>query len=172
MECYPWTMNFGHERATTGRRLRGSRSGFTIVEVAVASFVMVFSLASTIVALQTGFRSLDVARGTTLASQIAQSEIERIRLLNWTQITALPSSEAIDISGLFSEVGGITQHFTVVRTVGTDGTDTRTNADQIRQITLTITWKTSDGMPHSRVFRTIYSKNGLYDYFHTIARAQ
>lgn len=144
------------------------------MEVAVASFVLVFSLASTIVALQTGFRSLDVARGITLSSQIAQSEIERIRLLNWTGtggIDSLPATETVDLASMFSSDPSIASRFTVVRTVSAVTGDARTNSDQIKQITILVTWKTSDGMNHTRTFRTIYSKNGLYDYFHTIARS-
>lgn len=166
-------MRFGPSNDSATRRQARRRGGFTIVEVAVASFVLVFSLTSTIVALQSGFRSLDLARGITLSSQIAQSEIERLRLLNWTGtggIASLPASENVDVSSIFTTDPAIASRFTVVRTVGAVEGDTRTNADLIKQITLTITWKTTDGMSHSRVFRTLYSKNGLYDYFYTIAR--
>jgi hypothetical protein len=152
---------------------RRASAGFTIVEVAVAAFVLVFSLTSTIVALQTGYKSLDVSRGVTLASQIAQSEIERIRLLNWSGtggISELPAEATVDVGSIFTQDPAVASRFTVIRQVSAVPGDTRTNADQLKQITITVTWKTIDGMTHSRVFKTLYSKNGLYDYFHTIAR--
>lgn len=152
---------------------RRASAGFTIVEVAVAAFVLVFSLTSTIVALQTGYKSLDVSRGVTLASQIAQSEIERIRLLNWSGaggISELPAEASVDVGSIFTQDPAVASRFTVTRQVSAIPGDTRTNADQLKQITITVTWKTIDGMTHSRVFKTLYSKNGLYDYFHTIAR--
>lgn len=140
----------------------------------MASFVLIFSLATTIVALQSGFRSMDTARGLTLASQIAQSEIERLRLLNWEGtggIASLPASETVDVSSIFTSDTTVASRFQVVREVSSIAGDTRVNADLIKQVTITVTWKTIDGVSHTRVFRTIYSKNGLYDYFHTIARS-
>src|SRR5688500_13022633 len=57
--------------------------GFSIIEIVLATFVMTFALATSILTLQAGFRGLADARDTTLASQIMQSEIERIRLMPW-----------------------------------------------------------------------------------------
>lgn len=176
-------MTTGTPRALASKAVRGAQAGFTLVEVAVASFVLVFSLASTIIALQTGFKSMDVARGITLASQIAQSEIERIRLLNWSPaddpvgepttgreyISTLPATATVDVAGTFITDPALAARFTVTRTVSVDSADTRTNADLIRVITISVNWKTLDGMVHTRNFRTIYAKNGLYDYFHVIA---
>ena len=67
----------------SSRRPRDTR-GFTIIELALASFIMAFGIAASIIALQVGFRALDVARDSTLASQIMQSEIERLRLMAWS----------------------------------------------------------------------------------------
>src|SRR5690349_21430234 len=85
--------------------------GFTIIEVAMATFVMAFGIASSIIALQTGFRAIDVARDQTLASQIMQSEIERLRLWPWSKstpasvvdsITELPASESVSLASTFA----------------------------------------------------------------------
>src|SRR3954471_12782851 len=89
-------------------RLR-SQKAFTIVEVAIAAGVLALVLSTSIITLQSGFRTLDVARGTTLASQILQSEMERLRMKSWTDINAMPASETIDGATFFttnSDVAG------------------------------------------------------------------
>lgn len=164
--------------AVSANRLRVRRDplprdarGFTIVEVAMATFVMAFAIATSIVAMQTGFRYLDVARGNTLASQIMQSEIERLRLFPWSKtataaidsIAELPASETVDLSTMFSTDPTIAARFTVLRTVADDGTR------DARYITVKVTWQTTDGQNHSRSFTTLYAKNGLYDYYYTDA---
>src|ERR1044071_4324040 len=73
-------------------RRRRPDSGFTILEVSMATFVMGFGIATAIVAMQSGFKTIDVARGTTIASQILQSEMERLRLLSWTTMTTLSTA--------------------------------------------------------------------------------
>jgi type II secretory pathway pseudopilin PulG len=65
---------------------RPARSrGFTIAEVMVAATVMVLAISSSIIVLQQGLRAIDTARYTTLAGQILQSQMEKLRLLTWTQ---------------------------------------------------------------------------------------
>ena len=88
----------------------GRQAGFTLIEVCLATFVMIFGIATSLIVMQTGFKALDVARDSTLASQIMQSEIERIRLLPWnnTSTTAvdsiceLPASETVALSTMFT----------------------------------------------------------------------
>ncbi len=157
-------------------RLR-SAAGFTIVEVAMASFVMALGIATSIIAMQTGFRNLDLARGTTLASQIIQSEMERLRLMPWnnTNTTAvdsiceLPASDAVSLADMFDAsaktTANIASNYTVTRTVENDST----RPSDVKYITVTVTWKTYDGRSHTRSTKTMYSKNGLYDYYYTVA---
>jgi hypothetical protein len=126
-----------------------------------------------------GFRSIDVARDSTLAAQIMQSEIERLRLWPWSKITAppspavepvdsiieLPATETVSLTSMFATNAQLAAKFTVVRKVEVD---TARPAD-VRNITITVTWKSYDGRTHSREFKTMYAKNGLYDYYYTLA---
>jgi Tfp pilus assembly protein PilV len=139
------------------------RRGFTIPEVAMAVFVMAFGIASSIIAMQTGFRYLDIARGNTLASQIMQSEIERVRLLSWSAIATLPASATVDLSSMFTTDPSLAARFALTRSVTDDATR------DARYITLTVSWKTYDGQTHTRSFTTLYARNGLYDYYYTDA---
>lgn len=167
-----------NERACRRRqRLQTKPSaGFTLIEVALAATVMALSISTAIVALQFGFRNIDVARGNTLASQIMQSEIERLRLLPWNNPTTpvttidsikkLPASEALDLATMFSSNVSIATRFTATRTVTTYTPAPTRNA---RYITITVVWTTSDRRSHTRSFTTMYAENGLYDYYYTTA---
>jgi Tfp pilus assembly protein PilV len=148
-----------------GLRALGQK-GFTILEVAMATFVMAFGIASTIIAMQAGFKMIDVARGTTLASQVAQSEMERIRMMSWTAIAALPEKEKVDLTTIFTTDPKLASQFTMVRTAE----DVSGKTGSQREIVLYVSWQSYDGRTHQRTFRTRYSKNGLYDYYYTLAR--
>jgi Tfp pilus assembly protein PilV len=151
-------------------------SGFTIFEVAMATFVMAFGIATSIIALQMGFKAINVARDETLASQIMQSEIERLRLWPWSKttpasvvdsITELPASENVSLTSTFASNAAIASRFSVTRTVTNDPADTTRN---VRYITVAVTWTSYDGRSHTRTFTTLYAKDGLYDYYYTLAK--
>jgi Tfp pilus assembly protein PilV len=162
---------------TSASGRRASERGFTILEVAMASFVMAFGIATSIVALQMGFRAIDVARDQTLVSQIMQSEIERLRLWPWSKtvpasvvdsIVELPASQPVSLTTTFAANPTVAAKFTVTRTVTNDPSDTTRN---VRYITIAVTWKSYDGRSHTRNFTTLYAKDGLYDYYYTLAKS-
>lgn len=158
-------------RSLGPKRLSDSR-GFTIVEVAMATFVMTFGIASAIIAMQAGFKTLDVARGTTLASQLLQSEMENIRLLNWGDIEAYGSATAtVPLTDLLpdnpdAQAAAARAGFVVRRTVS----DVADRVGEMKQILLQASWNTMDQRTLTRSFRTFYTKDGLYDYYYTLAR--
>lgn len=134
------------------------RAGFTIAEVMMAAAVMALAITTSITTMQRAFLAVDVARGTSYAAQIMQSELEKMRLQNWTTVNAYPSTPtetAIDSS--FTSNSYIGNRFTMTRSATTVHTG-------MRMITLTITWRTYDGRTMSRNYVTYYGKNGLYDY--------
>ncbi|MDO8541399.1 MAG: hypothetical protein Q7S40_13250 [Opitutaceae bacterium] len=155
-------------------RVPADASGFTIIEVALATFVMAFGIATSIIALQMGFRAIDVARDGTLASQIMQSEIERLRLWPWNNtstsavdsICELPASEPVSMSSMFTTSAAIAAKYVVTRTVTAD----TARPGDVKYITITVTWHSYDGRAHTRTFTTMYAKNGLYDYYYTLAK--
>lgn len=145
---------------------RRRQRGFTIIEVTLAAFVMALGLATSIVAMQSGFKFLDVARDTTLASQILQSEIERIRMMSWATVSALPAEEAVDLATMFSSDVNLASRFTVKRLVSSDPD----RPADVRLIVMIVSWRSFDGRSHTRRFEAKYVKNGLYDYYYTLAR--
>ena len=152
-----------------------------MLETMMASFVMALGISTSIIAMQQGYKFLDVARGTTLASQIIQSEIERIRMLSWTNVTAMAAAtdtvapmpsgspagvEMFDGNSYFSSVSGLTGDYTITRTTTLDST----RSSDVAMITISVEWRTYDGRIQNRRFQMKYMKNGLYDYYYTLAR--
>lgn len=142
----------------------------------MASFVMAFGIATSIIAMQSGFKQIDLARGTTLASQIIQSEAERLRMMNWSMISALstaagspsgqPTGTAVfDGATNFTSSPDVVGKYTVTRTVTADST----RPTEVMNITVAVRWQTYDGRWHQRTFDSLYAKNGLYDYYYTVA---
>ncbi len=144
--------------------------GFTIAEVMMASFVMIFGIASAIIVLQSGLRALDTARNTTLASQLIQSEMERIRLLSWSGVNALPASAAIEIGEILPtdlpSISELRSRFTITREVS----DVSGKVGDMKEIDITVSWRGVDGQTHVRASSTHYSREGLYAYYYTKAR--
>ncbi|HVU35007.1 MAG TPA: hypothetical protein VHE61_16355 [Opitutaceae bacterium] len=149
--------------AVARRRVR--EGGFTIMEVAMATFVMAFGIATAIIVMQAGYRQIDLARGTTIAAQIIQSEMENLRMMSWTGISALPATQTIDGSTYFPSNPTVASKYTITRTV----TANSTYPTEMVDITVAVTWNTYDGRSHTREYTAQYAKNGLYDYYYTVA---
>ncbi|MDP1581084.1 MAG: hypothetical protein Q8M02_12450 [Candidatus Didemnitutus sp.] len=153
------------------RRLLGSKvaqRAFTILEVVMATAVMSMGIATTIIAMQQGFKYLDVARGTTLASQILQSEIERIRMMSWPAVTdpsTMLGTRPVNLSAMFTSDTAITSQFTATRVVALDAS----RPSDVAHISIQVSWKNYDGRTQVRSFQTKYIKNGLYDFYYTLA---
>lgn len=150
--------------------VRRDRRGFTIMEVAMATFVMAFGIASSIIAMQTGFKQIDLARGTTIAAQIIQSEMERLRMMSWTDINRLhrdnpnPTSDTFDGANFFSDNPDLVGKYTIIRTISNNAA-----TSEIKDLKVSVRWQTYDGRAHERNFTALYAMNGLYDYYYTIA---
>jgi hypothetical protein len=132
----------------------------------MATFVMAMGISTAVIGMTAGFKQIDTARNITLSSQVLQSEMERLRLMNWTDIAALTGTATVDLSVVFTDDTALAAKFTLTRTV----TDLAGKVGEMKQITLVCGWNSIDGRPLSRQFTTYYTKNGLYDYYYTIAR--
>lgn len=134
------------------------KEGFTLIEVMVASAVLILVFVSAIGAMTIGFRMLEDARFNTLASQVLQSEVENLRLKNWSDLTALPASEVVTISSKFSTA--TFGRFTCVRKITSVRADTR-------RIVVALRWKSMSGKANVRTYTTYMTKDGLNDYYYT-----
>ncbi|HTJ79578.1 MAG TPA: hypothetical protein VL357_11335 [Rariglobus sp.] len=136
-----------------------ARQAFTILEVMIASVVLILGITSAILVLQRGLQSIDTARNTTRASQVMQAELENLRLKSWAQVQALQDSgnTKVDVPAV---TGMSNATFSCTRTI-------RDIKDGMKEITLISTWNGYDGVAHTLRFITRYGKTGLYDYFYT-----
>lgn len=131
------------------------RTGYTLVEVMMASVVVLFGIVTAIGVLQRGFRSLDYARQLTAASQLMQAEFEQLRLQSWAQIQTLQL--AGDATLTPADSGG---RFTCTRRI-------RDLKADMKEITVAATWRGVDGRAHTARLVTRYGRNGLNDFIST-----
>ena len=131
----------------------------------LAATVMVLAIASSLAVMQRGFASLDTARNITIAGQIMQCEVEKMRMKPWSTISAYettgPTTEPIDTS--FTSNASVGTRFSLQRDVSVVPTVTGVG---MRQVTFTVTWNSYDGRALSRSYTTYYGENGLYDYYY------
>jgi Tfp pilus assembly protein PilV len=154
----------------TSKRHPRSKTAFTVIEVLLAAVVMLAGIVGMMQAVTSGSEMLDVSRKQTIATQIMHGEIEKIRVLDWTQITALPATETVDLSSDLSASSfsasasfrSITKGFQCSRSISpvvrSDGV---TKADQ-KQVTYTVSWTGNTGRSYLRRSSTYVGKNGLY----------
>jgi hypothetical protein len=88
--------------------------------------------------------------------------------MSWSAVsdaTTMLGEHKVDLSSVFSNNAELAKKYTLVRTVKDD--ETRPGEGVV--IYLTVTWNSYDGSAHTRSFQTAYVKNGLYDYYYTLA---
>lgn len=127
----------------------------------MAVAVLALALTTAITALQRSFLQLDTARNLEIASAIMQCEMEKERLLSWTQLNNVAYAPAIDAA--FARNPAIGSRFTLSRQL----TTVASHSGQVMQIKLTVQWRGYDGRNLSRSYFTYYTQNGLYAYFYT-----
>ncbi|MCB1105329.1 MAG: response regulator [Opitutaceae bacterium] len=135
------------------------RGGFSLVEVMMASIVMVLGITTAITTLQRGLLAVDSARNYSYAAQVMQSELERLRLKSWSQLQSLQDAGETVVSTDDTQTSARTV-FTCKRVIS----DLKSG---MKEITLISNWQGFDGRPHTARFITRYSKTGLYDYYYT-----
>lgn len=138
---------------------RKSRA-FTLVEVAMAVIVLALALTTSLSAMQRAFLQFDTARNLEIAANILQSEMEKQRLLTWSQVTDVAYVPVIDSS--FARNPALGGRFTLSRTV----TAVAGHSAQMVQVTLTVRWRGYDGRSLTRSYTTYCTQGGLRDYFY------
>ncbi len=139
---------------------RAPAAAFTIAEVLVASTVLLLGIVTAITSLQRGLQASDTARHLSMATQLMQSEMERLRLKSWSQIEELQGAGDTTVP-LDRSAGDAGARFACTRSI--------TNLkEDMKEITLTAEWRGYDGRPHTARLVTRYGHNGLNDYISTV----
>jgi Tfp pilus assembly protein PilV len=137
-----------------------SVAAFTIAEVLVASTVLLLGIVTAITSLQRGLQASDTARHLSMATQLMQSEMERLRLKSWNQIEELQGSGNTTVP-LDRSAGDPSARFACTRTIANLKED-------MKEITLIAEWRGYDGRQHTARLVTRYGHNGLNDYISTV----
>lgn len=137
---------------------RQMRRGFTLVEILMAIMVLAFGITGSLTAMRIGFDMVETARDQTMVAQVLQSEIETLRLMAWREISELPEEENFTIDSEFDATIG--DRFTCIRRVQ----DVRSGVE-IKDITLLVKWKTTNGVQRELSYKTRIARNGLNDYY-------
>jgi len=125
---------------------RARPRAFTIVEVMMASVILVVGLIGMIQGITIGSEMMATARRQNIAAQILDHEIGKLRLLSWdvsgstNDISGLTDVAAAtyvsDLASLNTAIAASGVTFTLARTVTTVTTD-------LREVTFTVTWTKS-----------------------------
>jgi prepilin-type N-terminal cleavage/methylation domain-containing protein len=160
-------------------------AAFTLVEVMMASAILVVGFSGLIQALTIGSEALDTARKQQVAIQIMDAEIERLRAGSWSVIAGLPATATLAIDQAGNRFGDTTgfalTNYTADATddnaaLATSGAGftcsyvrsrlrpssaTAANVTYVR-VDYTVTWTSNTGRIFRRTQPAFFGRNGLH----------
>ena len=150
------------------------KSGFTLLEVALASTILLVGFIGMVQALAIGSEMLDTARKQTIAAQIIQAEVDYLRTQDWSSmLQGLSSQSQISLNSNPGNPTSGCRHLygssladIPIRSLkyGWQVTNVRVDGSGnpvIRQVTITVTWTSITGKPHARSSSAYFGKYGL-----------
>lgn len=140
----------------------------TMAEVLVAAVLLSFVVMSSIAALSQAYGFTRHARMVTLASQVAQSAMEDLRLRNFNDIkTYAAQAQPVNFTSMLASErfsSNFTQGFALTAAFTTMVASTSTQLGKIG-VTITVSW-TEQNSSFSRQLTTYFSEKGLSDYYY------
>jgi Tfp pilus assembly protein PilV len=134
--------------------LKGKK-GFTLIEAFSGSAIFIVSLCAIGLATYTEFAFINQNREKALATMAAQEYVERIRAMAFDDILAITSSWA-------SNTANIPSAFTYLSNPqGAVTVDNIYGTDNIRRVSVTVSWDSLSGGSKSRRLVTLMSRNGI-----------
>jgi prepilin-type N-terminal cleavage/methylation domain-containing protein len=166
------------------RRLH-RQCGFSLIEVIMASSILLVGFVGLIQAVTISSQSLDTARKQQVASQIIAAEIEQLRSGAWSTVASLPATATVRIDSAGVASGDATSFFLTNYTASTtdDNAELCTLAKGFTcsfartflrpaaatastatfvKIAYTITWTTNTGRVQRQQIDAYLGKNGLH----------
>lgn len=114
-------------------------------------------LGSTVLTVKSSLAMISHARYLGAASQVMQSELERLRLQNWSQLQSIQDADDTTVAVIGAPPGS---NLVCSRQI-------RDLRDGLKEITIEARWGGSTSRPHTARLVTRYARNGLNDYFYT-----
>jgi len=135
-----------------------AQSGFTLVEVMVGMFLLAVVFTSAFGSYFLGMRIVEDAREELRASQIIQSELEAMRTMNWADMEELAALGTSQFSPQGTFIQNFANDYISYRYVSND-------ADK-KRVVIWVWWKNSRGTYTFQIFNTVFTKNGINDYYY------
>jgi prepilin-type N-terminal cleavage/methylation domain-containing protein len=159
--------------------------GFSIIEVMVASAILLVGFIGVMQALTIGTESLDMGRKQQIANQLIAAEIEKLRGGAWSTIASLPDSATITIGSAGAISGDVTAFGLSNRTASTADDNTALSSlangftcsftrERLRpssatattvtfvKVIYTVRWSSPTGRAHRHTAEAYLAKNGLH----------
>jgi prepilin-type N-terminal cleavage/methylation domain-containing protein len=147
----------GKSMQAVGKTYSNSKDGFTLVEVIISMTLMAMVFTAAFGTYFLGMRMVEDAREEIRASQIVQSELESMRSMSWTDLSALPSLAPIKPTG--NLINQFSQNYIAYRQV-------ESISATKKRVSVWVWWKNSRGVYSLQIFSTFFSEGGLNDYYY------
>jgi len=155
------------------------QQGWSLAEVMVAVVVLAIVFVSLFVAFSYGFTVIRATREDLRATQILTQKIEGIRLCTWTQLASCPTNFTDTYATLgTTNSSSLVYYGTITRSANTDLPNGTTGyRDQVKLVTVTITWKTpgisanDPAVTHTRSMQTESAMYGLQNYLYGVTNS-
>ncbi len=132
-----------------------NKKGFSLVELMVGSTALALVLAGSFSGLGQAMLIEENVHSSNFASQLLQSEMDEIHLMNWTEVSNLSGKGTFNPEKTFSSIPLRSPSYTrIVSSLGSSQ----------KQIRLQVAWTDLRGKSHSQDYVTFYTKDGLFDY--------
>lgn len=139
-----------------------AKSGFTIVEFLVFILVIGIVMTGAFATMTQSLRMVETSRDYARASQILQSEIERLRTMSWEQLEAVQTADGSEIRSLELDAAfqeAFSNRYKAFRYIEDRYTDQK-------QAVVWVYWW--DAMGNFRIKQTAawFTENGLNDFYY------
>ena len=129
--------------------MRRNKGGFTLIEAVMAAFIMAISLFAVGTTIYSQFSALNQNREKAIATLAAQEEIENIRGMPYDTILGLGSSFTASGFAYLQNPSG-----TVI-------VDSIYGANDIRRLSITVSWDSITGKPLQQKLATLVTRGGI-----------
>lgn len=161
------TKSMSSPRSLGLRRQGGSKSGFSLVEMMVAIFVLGIVLTSAFSTVAQALQTMETSRDYARVAQILQSEMEDLRTMSWATLNAQEDTDgglvSIDLTEEFNDAFGA--RYRAFRRIR-DRTDNGVTYTNQKEATIWVYWWDARG--NFRIKQTVswFTENGLHDYYY------
>lgn len=145
---------------------RRCERGYTLAETMVATCLLGTVVVFLYAAFSSGFAFVELARENLRATQIMMQKMETVRLYKWSQVTdpayiKAEFKEWYDPSGVSAGNGGTlyTGSYSL-----TNAPVTGTYQNNMRTVTVTLSWTNSAKVVRTRQMQTLVARYGLQNY--------